>query len=282
MSALERPLSEIFPKVIELPSGLKLEACLTPPGPVTELDEERGAAQLPGKRLAVCLHPWARLGGNMNDPVLQALVHPLTHYLKFHVLRYNARGVGRSSGWKSFTGLQEGEDLRELVQYALKRLGDVRQVAIIGYSNGALTASLHPILPAHIRTAHVLISYPLGPRGLLTAFHTGTYQHALEDLVRQPAERVLICYGDADDFTSADTYEEWVEALGKLAVEGGEEEGRHHQSAGKGEVDDRDESGTAEQGGNGGLEVVRISQATHFWGGHAGSGLIEAVTQFLI
>src|ERR1700677_446682 len=151
MSALDRPLSEIFPKVIELPSGLKLEACLTPPGPVTELDEERGAAQLPGKRLAVCLHPWARLGGNMNDPyglpsrylrtdyrltdephrVLQALVHPLTHYLKFHVLRYNARGVGRSSGWKSFTGLQEGEDLRELVQYALKRLGDVRQVAII-------------------------------------------------------------------------------------------------------------------------------------------------------
>jgi hypothetical protein len=68
MAALERPLSENFPRIIELPSGLKLEACLTPPGPVTELDEERGAAQLPGKRLAVCLHPWARLGGNMNDP----------------------------------------------------------------------------------------------------------------------------------------------------------------------------------------------------------------------
>jgi len=253
---------------------------LTPPGPVTELDEERGAAQLPGKRLAVCLHPWARLGGNMNDPVLQALVHPLTHYLKFHVLRYNARGVGRSSGWKSFSGLQEGQDLRELVQYALKRLGDVRQVAFIGYSNGALTASLHPqLLPAHIRTAHVLISYPLGPRGLLTAFHTATYQNALENLVRQPAAHVLICYGDADDFTSAETYEGWVEALGKLAVDtgaDGEEEGGRHQSAGKGE----DGGGRAEQGGNG-LEVVRISQATHFWGGHAGSGLIEAVTQFL-
>ena len=153
-----------------------------------------------------------------------------------------------------------------------------------GYSNGALTASLHPILPAHIRTAHILISYPLGPRGLLTAFHTGTYQRALEDLVGQPAARVLICYGDADDFTSADSYEEWAEALGKLAVDteegaGGGEEGGRHQSAGKGEVD-RDEGGTAEQGSDG-LEVVRISQATHFWGGHAGSALIEAVTQFL-
>ena len=257
-------------------------------------------------------------------------MHPLTHYLKFYVLRYNARGVGRSSGWKSFTGLQEGEDLRELVRYALKRLDDVHQVAFIvrvpplpslrflshiivcaaftlfiiiflsfsqvhhactpqlitalptqGYSNGALTASLHAILPAHIRTAHVLISYPLGPRGLLTAFHSGTYQHALEALIRQPAARVLICYGDADDFTSADAYEDWAQALGRVAVEGsqgGEEEGRH-QSASQGEANG-DESGTAEQGGNG-LEVVRIPRATHFWGGQAGSGLIEAVTQFL-
>jgi len=68
MAALERPLSEIFPKILELPSGLKLEASLTPPGPVTEMDEERGMATLPGKRLAVCLHPWSRLGGNMDDP----------------------------------------------------------------------------------------------------------------------------------------------------------------------------------------------------------------------
>ncbi|KAI9463226.1 Alpha/Beta hydrolase protein [Lactarius psammicola] len=279
MAALERPPSETFPKIIELPSGLKLEACLTPPSPMTELDEERGATQLPGKRLAVCLHPWARLGGNMNDPVLQALVHPLTHYLKFHVLRYNARGVGRSSGWKSFTGLQEGEDLRELVRYALKRLDDVRQVVFIGYSNGALTASLHPVLPTYIRTAHVLISYPLGPRGLLTAFHTGTYQRALEDLVRQPAARVLICYGDADDFTGAEAYEVWVEALGKLAVGTEEGGGGGGEGANEGEVE-QDESGTVEQGGDG-LEVVRIPQATHFWGGHAGSGLIEAVTQFL-
>ena len=83
-------------------------------------------------RLTVASSPAA--GSPLTDSshrVLQALVHPLTHYLKFHVLRYNARGVGRSSGWKSFTGLQEGEDLRELVQYALKRLGDVRQVAFI-------------------------------------------------------------------------------------------------------------------------------------------------------
>jgi len=131
MTALERPLTERFPKILELPSGLKLEASLMPPGPVTEMDEERGVAALPGKRLAVCLHPWARLGGNMDDPILGALLRPLTHYLKFYVLRYNARGVGLSSGWKSFTGLQEAEDLRELVKYALKRLSGVSEVVLI-------------------------------------------------------------------------------------------------------------------------------------------------------
>jgi hypothetical protein len=65
------------------------------------------------------------------NSVLVSLLHPLTHYHKFYVLRYNARGVGLSSGWKSFTGLQEVEDLRELVKYALKRLPDVREVALI-------------------------------------------------------------------------------------------------------------------------------------------------------
>ena len=68
MAALDRPVTAMFPKILELPSGLKLEVSLTPPSPVTELDEERGVGALPVKRLAVCLHPWARLGGNMDDP----------------------------------------------------------------------------------------------------------------------------------------------------------------------------------------------------------------------
>ncbi|KAH9995676.1 Alpha/Beta hydrolase protein [Russula compacta] len=293
-TALERSLTEAFPNILELPSGLKLQVSLTPPGPVTEMDEERGVAALPGKRLAICLHPWARLGGNMDDPVLKALLRPLTHYLKFYVLRYNARGVGLSSGWKSFTGLQEVEDLRELVNYALKRLSDVREVALIGYSNGGLTASLHPLLPPPLRTSHVLISYPLGPRALLTAFRTRTYQRGLEDLVRQPGARVLLCQGDADDFTGAEAYDEWAEALGQLAAAGddvgeegtrGDEEGRQDAGGGEDEDGEDDDEGgrgraSAERGGSG-LEVVRIPGASHFWGGEASRGLIESVTQFL-
>ena len=226
-------------------------------------------------------------------------------------MRYNGRGVGLSSGWKSLTGLQEVDDLRELVKCALKRLGDVREVVLIvsihllsfsrlffmlfgatgtlallklsplpkqGYSNGALTASMHPVLPAPLRTTHILISYPLGPRGLLTAFRTRTYQRALEDLVRQPAAHVLLCQGGADDFTAPETYDAWAEALGQLAA-GGDDASEGENSEGTG-GDSEGEGWSSERGSNV-LEVVRIPDASHFWGGQAMRALIEAVTQFL-
>jgi uncharacterized protein len=208
------------------------------------------------------------------------------------------------------TGLQEADDLRELVKCVLKRLDDVREVALIvsiylvpfsrlgaadtltllqlsplpkqGYSNGALTASMHPVLPAPLRTTHILISYPLGPRVLLTAFRTQTYQRALEDLVRQPASRVLLCQGDADDFTAAETYDAWAEALGQLATGSDDtsegENGEEHQQGTGG--DSEGEGWSSERGSNV-LEVVRIPDASHFWGGQAMRALIEAVTQFL-
>jgi hypothetical protein len=158
---------------------------------------------------------------------------------------------------------------------------------------------MHPVLPGQLRTTHILISYPLGPRGLLTAFHSRTYQRALEDLVRHPGARVLLCQGDADDFTGSEAYDAWAEALGQLAVGSdakGESEGegegvggeRRQDSNGEGEGENEnetenegeDDSWPTERTGNG-LEVVRIPGASHFWGGQARSGLVEAVTQFL-
>jgi hypothetical protein len=127
---------------------------------------------------------------------------------------------------------------------------------------------------------------------LLTAFHSRTYQRALEDLVRHPGARVLLCQGDADDFTGSEAYDAWAEALGQLAVGSdakGEGEGvggeRRQDSNGEGEGEnenehEEDDAWPTERTGNG-LEVVRIPGASHFWGGQARSGLVEAVTQFL-
>lgn len=48
----------------------------------------------------------------------------------YHVLRYNSRGVGKSSGWPSLNGLQEGQDLQEVVRWALDHMTSVTSVII--------------------------------------------------------------------------------------------------------------------------------------------------------
>ena len=103
----------------------------------------------------------------------------------------------------------------------------------------------------------------------------------------QHRARVLLCQGDADDFTGAEAYDAWAEALGKFAVgddssSEGEVVETRQEADGEGEdADDGEgEDWPIEPGGNG-LEVVRIPGASHFWGGQATRGLIEAVTQFL-
>ncbi|KZV64872.1 alpha/beta-hydrolase, partial [Peniophora sp. CONT] len=224
-----------FPDVLQLPSGLRLRVNLTYP----RLKEVDGA-----KKLAVCSHPWSRLGGSMSDPVLVSLVEPLSQ-LGYHVLLFNARGVGGSSGWASWTAFQEGKDLEELVSYMIEVLGDIRDVVLIGYSNGCLSTSLHPVHSQLVRTSHIFISYPLDVRSWLTMFNGRTYQQRLEELVRRPDSRVLFVFGDRDEFTGVSSYEKWLAALQDLPS-----------------VDAAAPNGSR-------LKVVRVDGASHFWGGRA-------------
>jgi hypothetical protein len=39
--------------------------------------------------------------------------------------------VGKSSGWASFTGLAEGKDLEELVQWGLGAVTNVKSVVLV-------------------------------------------------------------------------------------------------------------------------------------------------------
>ena len=101
--------------------------------------------------------------------------------------------------------------------------------------------SLHPPLTASgIDTAHLLLSYPLSPRWLLTLFRGATYQQGLEELVQRTDARVLVVYGDEDEFTGESAYRAWAEAL--------ERTGR--------------------------VRCVRIGGGTHLW---RGADLLEAV-----
>jgi len=148
----------------------------------------------------------------MYDPTIQIIVQLLQDH-NFYVVYYNSRGVGKSNGWPSFTGKTEGSDLEALVQQFLEKHSQVNSVTFIGYSHGSLIATLHPVLPSHIKTSYVLLSYPLGPRGLLTMFHSSMYSSALTALLRDVRVRLLVVHGDRDEFSGHSQYESWAESL---------------------------------------------------------------------
>lgn len=148
----------------------------------------------------------------MYDPTLKLLTR-LLQDKNYYVIRYNSRGVGKSSGWPSLTGKAEGEDLKALVQNFLAEKPEIDSLTVIGYSHGSLIASLHPVLNPKLKTSHILLSYPISPRGLLTMFHTGMYSSALHNTLCNPDARLLLIYGDKDEFTSKSKYDEWVDTL---------------------------------------------------------------------
>ena len=63
--------------------------------------------------------------------VLAFLSNILLHECGYHVLLFNSRGVGKSSGWPSLTGLTEGRDLEELVQWGLGAVPNVKSLVLI-------------------------------------------------------------------------------------------------------------------------------------------------------
>ena len=117
-----------------------------------------------------------------------------------------------------------------------------------GYSHGALITSLHPVLPTPVKTSHLLLSYPLGPRSFLTLFHGRTYTDRLNKLINDAQSNVLIVHGDQDEFTSAETYGGWVTGLRKNEGE---------------------------------FRVELIQGATHFWASGAGQRLKEVVKDWV-
>ncbi|PPR02607.1 hypothetical protein CVT24_002178 [Panaeolus cyanescens] len=184
---------------IDLPSGIHLDASLS-----------RSATSEPQK-LAILLHPWSWLRGNKNDPVLTGLT-PVFLAAGYNVLRYNSRGVGKSSGRASFTGFSEGTDLEEVIKWAEVEFQQLKSIVILGYSHGSLIASLCPPHPT-IETFYILLSYPLGPRSWLTLFNSSTYTSALAKLGTTPGVRLLVVYTDNDEFTSLSSYERWTQSL---------------------------------------------------------------------
>ncbi|QRV89564.1 alpha/beta hydrolase family protein [Ceratobasidium sp. AG-Ba] len=202
MSTELEPITELVP----LHAGHTLELDIYSP-PQDNTDAR------PAQKIAVLCHPWSWLGGCKDDPVLVNLAMVFAVTLGIHVFVPNSRGVGNSTGRSSFSGQAEAKDLEELVQWCVSRVGNVEYVIIAGYSHGSLLALCHPILPAPIRTYHILLSYPLSPLPLLTFFHASFYRDKLDQLAKDPRARLLILHGDRDQFTAIEKYTTWATSL---------------------------------------------------------------------
>jgi alpha/beta superfamily hydrolase len=46
-------------------------------------------------------------------------------------VQYNSRGVGKSSGWPSFTGSSEARDLEAVVPWLMQKITNVHTVVIV-------------------------------------------------------------------------------------------------------------------------------------------------------
>lgn len=49
----------------------------------------------------------------------------------YNVIRYNSRGVGKSTGWPSLTGKAEGEDLKAIVKEFMAGKPEIDSLTII-------------------------------------------------------------------------------------------------------------------------------------------------------
>ncbi len=87
---------------------------------------------------AVIAHPHPQYGGDMHNNVVEGVFAGLSDRGRA-VLRFNLRGVGRSGG---LSGNGEAEDLEAAVDFLAKVIGaSPRDVAVVGYSYGAVVAS---------------------------------------------------------------------------------------------------------------------------------------------
>jgi len=136
---------------------MEAEVCIGVQGGV-ELEGRLGEIEQPRGGLVIC-HPHPLYGGDMDNPVV-ARVTEVASEADLTTLRFNFRGVGRSTGTHA-RGEGEQDDLRAVVNVLRSRLPDGRPLGVAGYSFGAwITARVAQ--SAVPMAALCLIAPPLG------------------------------------------------------------------------------------------------------------------------
>ena len=113
------------PVTLTTPDGIILEAMVSAPGTTTS-------------GVVIC-HPHPLYGGDMDNPVVVRAAE-VAAVAGLATLRFNFRGVGRSTGTHG-GGRAEQHDVAAALDHLATRLGDRSHVALAGYSFGAIMAA---------------------------------------------------------------------------------------------------------------------------------------------
>jgi pimeloyl-ACP methyl ester carboxylesterase len=155
-------------------------------------------------------------------------VAPILHNASYHVLAFDFRAHGESSGDHTSVGLDEIVDVRSAIAYVADRTGDADHTALMGFSMGAATAinaadggpplraivsdssfaTLENIASHSITHFTNLPKYPFGPLAVLFAgwiIHRDIALNRPIDHVGRIDTPVLVIQGGADDIAYPDT-----------------------------------------------------------------------------
>ncbi|KAJ7582251.1 Alpha/Beta hydrolase protein, partial [Mycena floridula] len=260
--------------------------------------------------LAILVHPWSHLGGSMYDPVLDILSEVLLSK-SYHVIRYNTRGSGGSSGWASLSGVEETKDLEGVVRWGVERMRERAQsvesesgedseqvskldIRIIGYSYGAIIAAnaihnfgelegiwssstgtdstIHHPRPATIQGHTLLLSYPLSPRSFLTLFGGKRCDEGVTRLMGEQSEtEPNEQHERCKNLLIHGTHDEFT-SVGKIETWIGDLKERISTSRG---------SSSSPSSSNSNLDVRVIPNGSHFWRGEDGREMCRIVREWL-
>eukprot|EP00457_Paulinella_chromatophora_P008544 gb/GEZN01008580.1/.p1 GENE.gb/GEZN01008580.1/~~gb/GEZN01008580.1/.p1 ORF type:complete len:366 (+),score=57.27 gb/GEZN01008580.1/:58-1155(+) len=145
-------------------------------------------------------HPWAMMGGDMNNNVPSVLAHTFAQ-LGFTTAKFNFRGLGLSRGWSEFTDCQDMALALKQLQADERYPHKVERVIVVGYSHGSISASAAGGSLSEF-AAFVSLSPPLAFMQLLTLFNG----NAMKNKARASSKPKLWVCGDQDSFTDKSSF----------------------------------------------------------------------------
>ncbi|KAI8139084.1 Alpha/Beta hydrolase protein [Fennellomyces sp. T-0311] len=150
----------------------------------------------------------------MRNNVVMAL-HNYFASKGFITVCINFRGCGKSKGRTSWTGMPERGDYEAVIEY-LKTSGPrkLSHLIISGYSFGSMVAASMP-RDEHIPYSYLLISYPLSVQWALATVRSSYFTTQANQLLKEDDSKVLVVFGDQDQFTGVGSYQKWLKGVGK-------------------------------------------------------------------